>query len=256
MDYSHLLREELIAKLQEADNVIISLDATLDEAIRHEEEAAKLEQQLASANRDLVTLKREHETALAKIYSLTKEKNHMVETHQNEVGQLNNEIRQLRHQLVLVETINVDFETHDRLLEDKLTTATEFNNELLEKIAMLELEVERDRRRFTEQQLQMTDYQIETRELRKQVRQFEEERKLYVNEGDPDMLLVLIARVLDEGPPLPQFAQDGFGKLGRRKSMVKSISQDVHAYLRGREGMKPSKLSKQLHEFIKQESVK
>lgn len=255
MDYSTLLRDELIAKLHEADNVIISFDASLDEALRHEEEIARLDHKLTVAERDLSKCKRELETATAKIYSLTQEKNHMVETHQTELSQRDGEIRKLKQQLVLVEITNDTFENHDRLLQDKLAVATEFNNELLEKVALLELDGERDRRRLADLQLHMTNSQNEASELRDRVRHLEEERKLYVADGDPDMLVVLIARVLDEGPPLPLYALGGATRLVL-KSMVKSISQDVHAYLKGHEGMKPSKLSKHLHDIIAREPVK
>lgn len=248
MDLSSLLKEDLVAKVRELERVLQDFQELLKELEQAlEEELEQQERENTATKRQLAQLTRDHEANTRKVFALTTEKNTMVEHHLAEVRRRDDEVRHLRSQLVTAEISNDDFETHDRVLQEKLRLQTQFTNDLLEKIALVELDLDRERRKVAEVQLHALNLHNEAATLRARVARLEDERRVWAPAGDPDTLVVLLSRVLDEGPPGDTAPGTAHGKL---LTMAKLISHDVAAFLTQKEGMKPSKLSRHLHEQL------
>lgn len=112
------------------------------------------------------------------------------------------ELRRLQLQLVLVEISNDAMELHDRVLSSRLEVATQFNNELLEKLALVENDLELERRLALEARLHISNYQNNVRELTNKVTALEARLQASEAPQDPDGTVLSMRDILSSGPPI------------------------------------------------------
>lgn len=139
------------------DDVFTRIRDLEHELLEFQESSKELEQaledelqQLETQNSSFIKQINEKNTKITelnmKVVDLTAEINTL--TLQLEECKKSNQqtISRLKKQLVAVEILNEDMVSQDRILEHKLKLAQQFNNELLEKLALVEndLEIERD----------------------------------------------------------------------------------------------------------------
>lgn len=72
-------------------------------------------------------------------------------------AKLESEIISLKQKLVAVEILNDDIGMNDRILENNLKLAEQFNNELLEKLALVESDLETERQMNAQQRLRISN---------------------------------------------------------------------------------------------------
>lgn len=191
-----LSREDLIEKVLELEGVLNEFQESskeLEQAL--EEELQGFEKTNNKLQRNLEACNDELSRAKAKIVSLTSELNHSHEYSTSKLRESDDKITALKQQLVSVEIANDSMENNDRMISDKLELANQFNNELLEKLALVENDLERERKSGVEKQLYISNYQNEVRELT---------RRLSNLEGpaaeDGDTLVISWREALREGP--------------------------------------------------------
>lgn len=112
------------------------------------------------------------------------------------------ELRRLQQQLVLVEISNDAMELHDRVLSSRLEVATQFNNELLEKVALVENDLELERKLALEARLHISNYQNNVRELNNKVAALEARLQASEAPQDPDGTVLSMRDILSSGPPI------------------------------------------------------
>lgn len=130
------LEQELI-EFQESSK---ELEQALEEELQQlEEQNYTLAVQAQTKDAKIIDLNKKVVELTAEINTLTRELDEAKKSH----GQVT---RKLQQQLVAMEILNEDMVSQDRVLEHKLKLAQQFNNELLEKLALVEndLELERD----------------------------------------------------------------------------------------------------------------
>lgn len=116
------------------------LEQALEEELQQlETQNSKLSKQVLAKDNKISELNVKMVNLTAEINSLTLELGECKKTNEQIISKL-------KLQLVAVEILNEDMVSHDRVLEHKLKLAQQFNNELLEKLALVEndLEIERD----------------------------------------------------------------------------------------------------------------
>lgn len=118
--------EEELQSLETRNALLLAQVQEKDQKIR------ELTQNIASLNKELV-----EQTLLAA----------------DQVSEQEKEISDLKHKLVHMEILNDDMLSQDRVLESKYQLATQFNNELLEKIALVENELDLERQASARQRL-------------------------------------------------------------------------------------------------------
>lgn len=161
-----LSRDELIDR-------IIDLESILEEfqdSSKELEQALELEiQALETDNRRLQQVYDKYKVELdgckTKIRDLTQELNDLHDIHAQEIRQYNQQLHELKQQIVSVEISNDNIESNDRILSHKLELSNQFNNELLEKLALLESDLEREKKLNLSNQLYITNYQNQVQEL-------------------------------------------------------------------------------------------
>lgn len=168
----------------ESDIWELSKEAAIDriveletELLEFQESSKDLEQALEDElhNLELANEKLEYKCTVAmdqlnssngKVKRLTQEVNRLTEENNNLNQRYEASVNELKTKLVSIEIANDNMETQDRVLESKLELATQFNNELLEKIAMIENDFEREKRKTLEIQLHLSNSQNEIRHLK------------------------------------------------------------------------------------------
>lgn len=136
----YLRVRQLEQELLEFQDSSKELEQALEEELQQlEEQNSTLEDQCREKDLKISELS-------TKIVALTLEINSLTE--ELDANKRSNEqiISILKQQLVAIEILNDDMVSHDRVLEQKLALAQQFNNELLEKLALVEndLELEKD----------------------------------------------------------------------------------------------------------------
>lgn len=199
--------EEMLDEFQESSK---ELEKALEEELQLEEQKS---QQL------IETIKFKDQ----QIYQ-TKQQNLKLQQDLNEAeSNLNSKIKNyedqltsLKQSIVSVEICNDDFESNDRVLTNKLELANQFNNDLLEKLAITENDLELERKSNLESKLYITNYQNTIQDLKDQIVTLEEkiskplintqENKEEYEEEEEDhddfnSTVLSMREVLKNGPP-------------------------------------------------------
>lgn len=161
------LEEELQAEESRNKQLMLVINDKEAQILRERQKNKRLEAELVEVESKLAAQSKEHEAQLAS----------------------------LRQHLVSVEINNDYMESNDRVLSHKLELANQFNNELLEKMAIVENDLELERRTNLQNQLLMTNYQNEIALLKKKVKDDSDD------EGDFESTFLSIKEVLRSGPP-------------------------------------------------------
>lgn len=131
----------------------------------------------------------------------------------------------LRQRLVEVEIAHDHMETSDRVLASKLEYATQFNGELLEKVAMLESDLERERQQAAQARLLLSNAQNSH------------------PDDAGDVLVLLMREILRAGPPVlrvPHIPKsDSLKRLHELTQRLGALSQKAHSV---REALVPGAL--------------
>lgn len=129
------LEQELV-EFQESSK---ELEQALEDELQQlEEQNAKLELQSRAKDIKIVELNKT-------VINLTAEINKLSELLAETKRANNHTISDLKQQLVTMEILNEDMLSQDRVLEHKFKLAQQFNNELLEKLALVENDLELER---------------------------------------------------------------------------------------------------------------
>jgi len=218
-----LSQEDLIEKVLELEGALNEFQESskeLEQAL--EEELQEFEKTTNKLHRSLDSTVDELSQAKTKIISLTQELNNTIEYSSTKLRESEDKITALKQQLVSVEIANDSIENNDRMISDKLELANQFNNELLEKLALLENDLERERKSGVEKLLYISNYQNEVRELTEKVTTLE------ANVEEGDMLVISWREALRDGPR----TTSSLGSL--KGGMTKSASlKKIHSMTEG-----------------------
>lgn len=121
----------------------------------------------------LTTKQEELVKANAKILDLSSELNSLHESTSTRLYEKDEMIHNLTSQLVKTEILNDTMENDDRIKSSKFEVQQKFNNDLLEKLAMLESDYERERKLNVEKQLHILNYQNQIKDLQKKIDKLE-----------------------------------------------------------------------------------
>lgn len=196
-----LSKEEIVQKVFELEGELNEFQESSKELeIALEEELQELELK-NKALKNLLLEKDKQEVDLKQnIMELQQELVSVHQQHVDRIQEYEEKINHLKKTIVAVEIENDSMESNDRLLTSKLHMASQFNNELLEKIAIIENEYERKKREAIEKQLYISNYQNQVRELTSKITHLEEKLKFYEN-NEMDSLFLSMKDILSSGPP-------------------------------------------------------
>ncbi|CAK7898411.1 hypothetical protein CAAN1_26S00672 [[Candida] anglica] len=226
------------------------------ELIEFQESSKELEQALEDELHELELanekLEFKYETVVsqlnvvnAKNVSLTQELTRVTEENRASMERYEDTVAGLRSQLVSVEIVNDNMENNDRLLESKLEIANQFNNELLEKIAILENDYYRERKDNIESKLHISNYENEIKQLRARldgVKETSETEKYpdFHHEADrttatfADESFLSMKDILNAGPPISKVSaipkSNSLKKLHELTEKSEELSQKVHSF--------------------------
>lgn len=159
--YVHARMLELERELVEFQESSKELEQALEEELRAQEtQTATLSAQVQAKDARIAGLTQS-------LAALNTELNEQSARLAEEAAAYEKTIADLKHKLIHMEILNDDMASRDRVLESKLQLATQFNDELLEKIAMVENELELERRSNARHQLTITNLETEKKELGK-----------------------------------------------------------------------------------------
>lgn len=141
------------------------------------------------------------------------------------------EITSLQQKVVKIEIANASMESQDRIMLNKYEVQRAFNNELLEKLALLEDELDRVKKQNTEKQLHITNYKLQVNDLQEKIRQLETEQN-----KDTDSLFVSLMDVLKSTPPpkaLRDVTNTSQSKMKKSDSLqkLKNLTRDIDIFL-------------------------
>lgn len=126
-----------------------------------EEELRDLETRNASLTKQLEAKDARIQTLVQNLARLTTELNEQLIAAADQNTANETLVAELKHKLVHMEILNDDMLSQDRVLESKYQLATQFNNELLEKIALVENELELERQTNAQNRLTISNLEIE-----------------------------------------------------------------------------------------------
>lgn len=175
-----------------------------------EEELVALEADNTKLESALADSRKEVKTCNTKINDLSRELNELHESHANEIKNYTLQMDNLKQQIVSVEISNDNMESNDRLLSHKLELSNQFNNDLLERLALVESDLEREKKANLSNQLYISNYQNQVDEL---------QRKLDDSDDTPNTTILGISDALaDCYLPVEEVA-------GRSQPLVESYSK-------------------------------
>ncbi|KAI5968800.1 hypothetical protein CANMA_002236 [Candida margitis] len=188
-----LSKDELIQKVLESEAILNEfqesskdLEKALEDELQElETTKMNLEDQVISLKNQLLTSRQQnldHGKELDKLQDLLLNKDQ--------------EIMGLQQKIVKIEIANASMESQDRIMLNKYEVQQTFNNELLEKLAILEDELDRAKRQNSERQLHITNYKIQVHDLQETIKQLEADQH-----RDCDASFVSMKDVLKSTPP-------------------------------------------------------
>ncbi|EGW34507.1 uncharacterized protein SPAPADRAFT_59942, partial [Spathaspora passalidarum NRRL Y-27907] len=168
---SELSRDDLISKVVELESILNDFQQSSKELERAlEDELQELETRNNKLKRDITVLQDHLTQEKRKNIKLNAEINDIQESTSGKIKSLEEEVRGLSQKLVRIEIVNDSMESNDRILCNKYEISQEFSNELLEKVALLEDEYDRERKLNLERQLHITNYQNQINDLKVEIR--------------------------------------------------------------------------------------
>lgn len=228
-ELEQLSEEKLVQRVIELESELNEFQESskeLEQAL--EEELQGLENENSALREALGVSKEQLQISKVTISNLNKEMSDLNETVITKTQEYEKQISSLKQKLVSVEIVNDDMEENDRMLCNKLELAGQFNNELLEKIAIIENDIHRERQTNSQKQLHITNFEITIKELNDKVSSLETKLKFYEN-NEVESLFLSMKDILNAGPP---------------------SSKNIHALSHGRgSGMKKSDSLKKLHQL-------
>lgn len=240
MQYEMLLKlskDELIDKVIELDSILNEFQESSKELERAlESELEEQERIQSKLHKELKTTKTRLNESHIKIRELNSELNELQTNTSITITRQQQEISSLQSKLVKIEIINDSMESQDRIVNSKYSVAQQLNNELLEKIAILEDDCDRERKLNIERQLHITNYQNQIRELVSRIESLEGNRTPPSEEDETaaDISMVTIREMLRSSPPL-KFTNplEVVRKSGSLKKL-KSLTRDIDLALNGK----------------------
>lgn len=211
---------ELVEKVIELESALCEFQESSKELeLALEEELLELELANIDIKNDLKTVQRQLEESRTNVAVLSQEVNLLQDSNNSKAREHENEMHALKQQVVSIEIANDSMESHDRLIRNKLDLTIQFNNELLERLALMENDLERERRISLEKELYITNYQNEVKDLT---------RKLEEEVGD--ILVINMREVLNAGPP----ASLKFSQIPKSNSLKKlqDMTKEVLSFIR------------------------
>ncbi|CAH6719181.1 hypothetical protein CLIB1444_02S02740 [[Candida] jaroonii] len=225
-DLYHWSKDEIVQRVLELEEELVDFQGYSKELEEALEEELK---QLELDNKKLTSVKKENEATIkiqsTKIKELTRQLRDQEETYNEDKLKNEAEVRSLKQKLVDIEIINDNMESNDRVISQKLELSNQFNNELIEKIALLENDLYMERKANNEKDLFISNYQNTINDLKQQV---DENTNTDINTsiGEVDVSVLSMKDVLRAGPPISPFSKD---IKDNKKGMVKSDSlQKLH----------------------------
>ncbi|KAI5955459.1 hypothetical protein KGF57_003591 [Candida theae] len=225
-----LSKDELIRKVLES------------EAILHEfqESSKELEKALEDELQELETTNLNLETQVLNLKNQLLASKQQNLDHGKELDNLQDlllskdqEITSLQQKIVKIEIANASMESQDRIMLHKYKVQQEFSNELLEKMAILEDELDRVKKQNTEKQLHITNYKIQIDDLHDRIRQLESDQN---KTSAADSSFVSLMDVLKSTPPpnvLCNVTNKPQTKMKKSDSLqkLKSLTRDIDIFL-------------------------
>lgn len=185
--------EQLELELYEFQESSKELELALeDELSRLENANSALRLQLQKAN-EQISAGKKREKALSQQVAQANEASRAQKRENEE------KITHLTKRLVAIEVANESMELNDRIYASKIELAHQMNNDLLERIALLEDEVQRERELGVQKNLLISNYENSVAELQQTI------AKLQSNSAPPesfegDLLVLSMRDVLNSGP--------------------------------------------------------
>jgi chromosome segregation ATPase len=161
-----LSQDELIDRIIDLESILEEFQDSskqLEQALEMEIQALETDNCRLKQGYDKCKL--ELDGCKSKVRDLTQELNDLYDIHVKEIRQYNQQLHELKQQIVSVEISNDNIESNDRILSHKLELSNQFNNELLEKLASIESDLEREKKSNLSNQLYITNYQNQVHEL-------------------------------------------------------------------------------------------
>lgn len=188
---------ELASRVEQLENELLEFQesskeleqALEDELSRLEATNLTLQTKLEQARQDAAARK-ERERGLEQELKVTREAIH------TEKRQYDEKIHNLTQRLVAIEVANESMELNDRMYSSKLQLAQQMNNELLEKLAMAEDEVQRQREIGIQKDLHISNCENTIADLKRQL----EGNSNTAEQGEADILVLSMRDVLKSGP--------------------------------------------------------
>lgn len=143
------LEQELVDFQQSSKELEEALEAELNEL---EEKNKALTEQINARDNRLQLL-------ASQLIEANNEINRLSEAQKKQKIQYENEINLLKQKLVAVEILNDDMGVNDRILESELQNAKQAKNELLEKLALVESELENEKQLNAQHRLCISNFE-------------------------------------------------------------------------------------------------
>lgn len=171
---SDLSRDELIQRILESEVALTEFQESsrdLEKAL--EDELHDLESNNTNMQKQINELKKQLENSRRHNKELSNE----IDSLQEHIHKNDKEIAQLRQTLVNVEITNDTMENQDRIMTSKYEVQQSLNNQLLEKLAILEDELDRTKKANMEQGLHVANYKIQIKDLQTKIDTIEQRLK-------------------------------------------------------------------------------
>lgn len=223
-----LSKEELIQKVLESEAILNEFQESskdLEKAL--EDELQQLESTNLNLENQVIDLKKQLLASRQQNLDQGKDLDEL----QDLLLSKDQEIAGLQQKIVTIEISNASMESQDRIMLSKYEVQQAFNNELLEKLAMLEDELDRVKKQNTEKQLHITNYKIQISDLQETIKQLEAEQH-----KDGDTLFVNMMDVLKSTPPpnvLRDLTNTSQSKMKKSDSLqkLKNLTRDLDIFL-------------------------
>ncbi|OBA21157.1 hypothetical protein METBIDRAFT_41973 [Metschnikowia bicuspidata var. bicuspidata NRRL YB-4993] len=132
-------------------------ESSKDLELALEDELHDLETQKSTLVHQLLSKDKQISMLNSRVISLNSEVTGLLELLVETKSAYEETIADLKHKLVAMEILNDDFLSRDRVVESKLQLANQFNNELLEKLAMVENDLDLERQANAQHKLTISN---------------------------------------------------------------------------------------------------
>lgn len=227
-ELGQLSQEEVVQRVIELESELNEFQESskeLEQAL--EEELQGLENENSTLREALGTSKKQLQLSKENIASLNKEISDLNETVITKTQEYEKQISSLKQKLVSVEIVNDDMEENDRMLCTKLELAGQFNNELLEKIAIIENDLHREKQTNSQKQLHITNFENSIKEMKGKILSLETKLRFYEN-NEVESLFLSMKDILNAGPPSSKSSHtlaNGKGSGMKKSDSLKKLHQ-------------------------------